>query len=820
MSYTGGLALDHDIITPPTGVPLSGVRSQQVTGTAMKGGAAAPPNATTSNTRVNPNLPTTAKPPAFSHTPATPTRLPPTERPPSRFPTAERPVAPGRKPMLARRKQPSMEVKAEPPPLARGSQEQDLLGQNLLSIGQPLVTQRTPSPSAVPQRDWLMDEDIVLNNIPKASTGSLQPRLPTPEPSFVDPNKVKRATMGTALLSNGRAPPGAPPGMESIVAGWQRGISGPSAYQSPPPIQPPSSVTAGVALPGLVGNSAGDSRPPFNRRRSNTTSRVMPGEQSPPLLPPRTAQQQQQQQRRMPSPQPENRPTLTENWSPVEQQFPPRAKSTFGETQTGADSSGNEDGPEDMESTTLRQMRARLHIRESEAASASRRSQEVEMQRQHQARQGSVHDLIDVRSTNLRAAGNTGKDGLSQQNEHQRMPSRDLMSFQEPAQSAGMNQQAAVNRAMQMFPPVDSLDRRPFPSSTSGSERDTDVLRPQHQKRNSGPKMRPAQLPFDRTRPQSLFIAPAPPSAPHQQIRHSPQDSLPVPSPSNSAPFDRQRIGRRGSISDMVSKFEALSVVSSGSGYTASTESGLVSPRIKPLVGAKPAALRPGGVPTSASLSPLARKLPVLKSPTANMASPGNAFLPPIDPAALHQQQQQHNREAKMNAPVKMRTSPLLFKATDSPIESTQPSYSSYAKERESPVESHRGGSTSGISSNLNYSSVHGTNLQPPSVERARSGSPISQTGSASDANDDILLVSPRPRQTPQRSFSDHHSQSSTSQLQRDKTPPPPSESPEQAYKGVGGLIDKWQKISEDGEGKGRVGIRPGGPRQQRKGNN
>ncbi|CCA67746.1 related to serine/threonine kinase ARK1 [Serendipita indica DSM 11827] len=830
MSYTGGLALDHDIITPPAGAPVSGVRSQQVTGTAMKGANVATPSAAASNTQTNANPPPTSKPPAFSHTPATPTKFPPTERPPSRFPTAERPIAPGRKGVLARRRQASMEIKAEPSPLARAPQEQDLLGQSLLSINQPLVTQRTPSPSAVPQRDWLMDEDIVLNNIPKASTGSLQPRLPTPEPSFVDPNKAKRATMGTALISNGRVPPGAPPGMETILANWQRGgITNPSTYQ-PANMQPTSSSssTSGVALPGLVGKPGGDPRPPLTRMRSNTASRIMPGEQSPPLLPSRmTTQQQQQQQpqqRRLPSPQPENRPTLTENWSPVDQQFPPRAKSTFGETQTGADSSGNEDGPEDVESTTLRQMRARVHIRDSEAASSNQKAQEVETQRQHQARQGSVHDLIDVWSTNSRATGSSGKESLSQQLEHQRLPSRDLMSFQEPVQSTNMtNQQAAaaaMSRAMQLFPPLESLDRRQSPASASGSEKDVDAARPQPQKRNSGPKVRPAQLPFERARPQSLFIAPAPSSAPLHHMRNSPQDSLPVPSPSSSSPFDRQRSGRRGSISDMVSKYEALSVVSSGSGYTASNESGPMSPRPKPPVGAKPAPLRPGGVPPSASSSPVARKLPVLKTPTANVASPGNAFLPPIDPVALHQQQQQH-REPKMSAPVKMRTSPLLFKPAEFPNEPTQPPYSNYAKERESPVESQRaGGSVSGLSSNFNYSSTHGTNLQPPvTAERDRSGSPASQTGTVSDANDDILLVSPRPRQTPQQSFSDNRSQSSVSQLQREKSPPPPSESPEQVYKGVGGLIDKWQKMSEEGEGKARVGIRPGGPRQQRKGN-
>jgi hypothetical protein len=172
------------------------------------------------------------------------------------------------------------------------------------------------------------------------------------------------------------------------------------------------------------------------------------------------------------------------------------------------------------------------------------------------------------------------------------------------------------------------------------------------------------------------------------------------------------------------------------------------------------------------------------------MASPtGNASnFPPIDSLALQQDQ------VKMNAPVKMRTSPLLFKPMESPTGASQ-TYSSVSREQESPATSQ------GPPQSLPL---------PIITDRVRSVSPGSQTGTISDTHEHILLVSPRPRITP-HAF-DHHPEPT---LARARTPPigqPPS--PDQAYKGVGRLIDQWQKKTEEAEGKGRVGVKPTGPRQ------
>ncbi|KAG8865474.1 hypothetical protein FRC20_009803 [Serendipita sp. 405] len=696
MGFAGGFALDHDLLTSPPSVPISGVRSQQVTGTAMKGSGIVAPAGPSAGTA--PKAPMSTQLPPFAIT----NRFPQVERPPSRFLTAERPTAPGRKPLLARRRQESMEVKMENAPQQKPQPEQDLLGQHLQPSTQPLMTQRTPSPSAVPQRDWLMEDDVILNTIPKAATGTIPPRLPTPDTG------------------------------------------------------------------------------------------------------------------------------------------------AFGETQTGADSSGNEEEPEEAGITSLHKMRMRGRNQITDSSSFSERMQDV-TPRQHQGRQGSVHDLVDIRST---ASSNKSNQDANAWTNHQKVPSRDLMSFSD-APGTQTNTQAAYEIAAHRFPSIDALDRRPSPSSASGSEKDTDAPRPNlPQKRHSASRGRPAHQLLDRNRPQSLFIPATLGSGHVLGARNSPPESLSVPNAAGNAnAVNRQSSPRRGSIGDMVSRFEAMSVVSSVSGYAGSTESGPTSPKQKPPVALKPASLRPGNVPPSAFSSPITHRFPVLKSPVASLASSSNsgAFFPPVESSGLQQQTQ---RDTKMNAPMKMRTSPLLFKSMESPTESILPSQSTYSRERESPIDS-RG---SGVGSGYGGSSQTSGLQAPYLIEKDRRSSPGSQSGAISDTNEDIL-VSPRPRQIPPQAINEYHSSfTSSSQQQkqqqqqqqyqqqqqvppqsqhvhlqqqqqqqqqlRGRTPPPPSESPEQSYGGVGRLIDQWQKKTEEAEGKGRVGARPGGPRQQRKQDN
>ncbi|PVF97695.1 hypothetical protein CPB86DRAFT_785488 [Serendipita vermifera] len=797
LSLTGGLPLDHDILTPPPPVPMSGVRSQQVTGTAMKGPAPAATNLFINPLASHQISSQNLGPLAGGKSPPIPpslARFTLQDRPPSRFLTAERPLAPHRKPT---RKQNSISdnkpdtsavVKKQPTP-----PQHDLLGPTPPGH-QVASSQPTPSPSAA-QRDWLMDDDIVLNTIAKSSTGSMQPRLPTPDTAYTDPNKAKRATMGTALISNGRgAPISAIPSSFGGMVGktpvdlfnpsWQRsGIPQATTQSMQPPSTRPDVTSSGPARPG-----AQEVTSPLNRRRSNTVSRSSQNEPLPPLLPPRPTQQVA----RAPSPAQKAgvAPLLTENWSPVEAHFPTPAKSAFGETQTGADSSENDEGPEDVESADLNRMRMRMReqakaqeLRNENAnhyASSSSKTRDTAPQyRQHEARQGSVHDLVDIWGGGSKPPSVTSPEpsqSFNSQSGHQKAPSRDLMKFPESSNALDSPIQTSYNRAVHLFPPLDSIERRASPSSASGSEKDTDAPRPPPpQKRFSGSRGRPAHLQTDRARPQSLFIPSLQAGVSFPTSKHSPQDSLAIPSPSQDSPhsqFNRQRTPRRGSISDMVSRYEALSVVSGSgaSGYTASTESGPASPKPKPVLGTKPVGSRPLGAHTT-------------------MPPSGAIPLPGLDSAI---------KDSKMNAPMKMRTSPSLFKSIASPTESTSTS-ANYMRDKDSSVGSYH---------------TQTQNLQPPASEQGRSGSPRSASGTISDTNEDILLVSPRPRPTP------HHSidLNNDAALARARTPPARrSASPEQVYRGVGKLIDQWQKKSEENDAKARVGQRPGGPRQQRK---
>lgn len=802
MNYTGGLNHDHDIISPPPPVPMSGVRSQQVTGTAMKGGVPTypVPGAPGAGAGAPPNVNTNAPPPAFARNSALANRLTAIDRPPSRFPTAERPLAPRRGVAGARKRASTSDSKQEAAPQTQAPRQQqqqpehDLLG---LTPVQLVVTQRTPSPSAMPQRDWLMDDDVVLASIPKASTGSLQPRLPTPDPGYVDPNKAKRATMGTALLYNGRvglpglAPPssvGATVGalnptrgsMDPPLPGWQRPVSNQSS-QTQGPMSPPT-----ITRPSLPRRTSNESSQGATRRRSNTVSRIEP---PPPQMPPRL----NNQQLRAASPGPPKH-SLSDNWSPIERNFPPQATSTFGQAQTGAESSG-EEGPEDVNATTLKNLRMRNQVgRSADSYNAGGDSKKpAEQVNRHQGRQGSVHDLVDLRAGGLpplSAGSQKSHEDSIERAIHRKEPSRDLMNFSEPTQDIS-SPSSAFNRAAHLFPPLDSLDRRQSPSTGSESEKDTDAP-PRQPKRLSTQKFRPSQLSIERTRPQSMFISPGSAPAFPQQSGHSLDDSLSVPgSAGGVGQPNRPRTTRRGSISDMVSRYEALSIVSAAtssatSGYTASTESGTASSnKPKPHISTKPAALRSPAVP---SASPVARRVSLLKHLTAQQLSPqaGPSTFSSLDAATSSMQ-----KEAKMSAPVKMRTSPLLFKALESPTDSTH-SYGVYSRDRDSATESARG-------------------LQPPSSNIERASTPGSNQGAISDANDDILLVSPRPRVTHQPI--DYHSEAP---LAKAKTPPPAHSPSPEAYKGVSKLIDQWQKKTEEAEGKPRV-MKPGGPRLQRK---
>lgn len=734
MSYTGGLSLDHSIISPPN--IDSGVRSQHVTGIAMK-----------SVTTSIPALPIT--PSAFTDS-----------RKPSetQFPTAERPPAAHRRPAL-RKHRSSLSVTADPVSQPTTTDQVDLLGSSPPLIGNTLVTQRTPSPSAVPQRDWLTGEDIILASIPKAATGSGQTKYPALQ-SYTDMNKSKRASMGTVLLSNGRT--AIRPGSSGAQSGWQAlGISSMPTQASKP---------IGIAGGQTKTNQDGFSRSNFNVGSFNNQD----GGLSPPTIGSNT-------RFRSASPGPVVG-SLTDNWSPVESRFPNRF-----EAKNGADSSDNEEGPEDVNGIGSKRYReGGLHKQPNPVTNTfyrpSTNSNRVEEQFSPKTRKDSVQSIDLWNGSNSRGDEHPS---LSKAGNDSKPYFKDLINFNE--QSKGVSGTTSFDHKSYLVPPDDSADRKRTASTGSSSKEDPAHVNPSHatsfhQKRLSSSKPRPSHISLEKGRPQSLQIS----SAKNSPTTHAdsptafPSLGADLPSPSSAHYSQGHHSGRRGSISDMVSRFEALSTVS---GYSASSESGSTSSKPKPPVSAKPTTLRVSTAATTAAANPAVRNRqpgPAASSPVSPSAAA--AVFPSIDALTAPRD------PVKMNAPVKMRTSPLLFKSLDSP---------------EEPVSTERFGQS-------RSNAVPPATTEPNQTRSTSSAQPITsqptksiiQSTSVPSKNHNTAQNLPTHDPPPVRA----------------PTPPSPhSPTPEQPYRGVGKLIDQWQKKTEEAESKIRVGIRPGGPRQPRR---
>jgi AP2-associated kinase len=177
---------------------------------------------------------------------------------------------------------------------------------------------------------------------------------------------------------------------------------------------------------------------------------------------------------------------------------------------------------------------------------------------------------------------------------------------------------------------------------------------------------------------------------------------------------------------------------------------------------------------------------------TENIAPPpGKAsIVSPIDSSALQQDQ------SKIKFSIKMRASLQLLAPTKSPTETSQ-TYSSASRDQESPA-----------TSQGPLQSLH-----IPITDRGRSVSPGSQTGSVSDMHEHILLVSPQPRKPPD-AFNNHPDPTPVQATTPALGQPP---SLEQPFKGVGKLIEQWQKKTEEAERKGQVGVKPTEPQRLRR---
>ncbi|KAF7436406.1 hypothetical protein PC9H_003239 [Pleurotus ostreatus] len=214
---------------------------------------------------------------------------------------------------------------------------------------------------------------------------------------------------------------------------------------------------------------------------------------------------------------------LSDNWSPL----PSSRKATDNQKDLDAQSSPDEDGPEDP---------ARLS-RPSKMVSGPQKTR-------HKARQSSVHDLVDLWGGGI----SSGADGK----EHK----KDLVAPLSNLETSRLSpsKRTSVNLSS---PAVTSFPRSASPKPTGIDSRQTsqgtdasDVGRPQPS------PVAPTPSPSSgRSRPQSMFIFPSRAS----DALGSGHPSAPALSSSLSPPVDLpKRPTRRTSISDMVQHYEAI----------------------------------------------------------------------------------------------------------------------------------------------------------------------------------------------------------------------------------------------------------------------
>lgn len=707
-SYTGGLKLDHDVISSPM-VNTIQPRSTQVTGTAMK--SALPP----------PTIP--QRRPSLSSGRVGGEMFGPRQPAQSQFLTADRPPAAHRRP---RRGGSGAGMTTNATSLSSQSTS-DLSGQNhdLLSAAPQTVvpapkmvrTDKTPSPSAIPRRDWLTGDDLGYEadvnpqhpqHPPHTQYQHPHPQrmnlglpevgghYPTPVGTMVDPNKGKRASLAAVLVgANGKQ--------------TSQGV-GQRTASPPPPALPPR---------------------PFASRE--------------------------------PSPAPAGQ--LVNKWSPADARFQHR--------RGRQDSSEYEEGPEDLD-TRFRILEYREREREAERA----REQGYREKRRSRSNQQSVHDLVDLyggAATGRVSPRRTGESYAKLERGYSGgSNAEDLINLSDApsnVSAAGGTAVSAFTRAAHLFPPVETVERvdRKTGStggSSTGSTGRGDILPPK-------PKI------VENTRPQNLFITAAQTTTSDAQVSPSfvvgPGGGL--ASPNNAqGNGSRHKSARRGSISDMVSRYEAMSVVS---GYSASTEA---PSKPKPPVATKPAALKVGQQSAGLNKSPAA---------TSSSLTTSNVM--------LTQTNYQEPRNAKMNTTVKHRTSSLLFTAPESPVDRERPSIAQKKHSRE-------------ISLGLPISS------QPVKSGLVRRASLSPHHHHPQEASDSF--TSPQGGIRPIELFSDREQYTHTVPLPRAVTPPRPhSPSPDPPYQGVGKLIDQWQKkTQEEVEGTKAIprlgAAKPGGPRQ------
>jgi AP2-associated kinase len=645
----------------------------------------------------------------------------------SQFPTAGRPPAAHRRPRRGGSGG-GMAINISSPPSRSTSdlpgQGHDLLGvvpQTTVPGPKMVLTDKMPSPSAMQKRDWLTGEDLGYE-------ADVNPQHPQP-PSHIPHTQHQHPHPHPQRMNLGLPEVG---GHYTTPVGT---IADPNKGKR-------ASLTA--ALVGVNGKQTSQG---MGQRTMSPP---------PPALPPRPSAT------REPSPAPTGQPV--DNWSPVDAWSPHRRGTQ--------DSSEYEDGPEDLD-TKFRIRDYREHGRDAERA----HEQGYREKRRSKTTQQSVHDLVDLyggAATGGVSPRRTGDSYGKLERKHSGgSNAEDLINLSDAPSNisaAGGTVVSALTRAVHLFPPVDSVERfdrkgGSTGGSSTGSTGRGDIPAPK-------PKI------VESTRPQNLFITAAQTTTGDAPAGAGGGLGSPNTAQGN---ISRHKSPRRGSISDMVSRYEAMSVVS---GYSASTEA---PSKPKPPVATKPATLKVGQQPAGPNRSPAAT------SPA--FATTSNVM--------LTQSNYQEPRDVKMNTAVKHRTSSLLFTASESPIDREPPPSAQKKHSREISL---------GVpisSQPVKFSPVRRASLSPhhrPLPDPQQEAS-------------DSFTSSQRGRR-PLEIFSDREQYTHTVPPPRAVTPPRPhSPSPDPPYQGVGKLIDQWQKkTQEEVEGAKpipRLGAaKPGGPRQ------
>ncbi|KAL5519560.1 AKL1 [Sanghuangporus vaninii] len=397
-----------------------------------------------------------------------------------------------------------------------------------------------------------------------------------------------------------------------------------------------------------------------------------------------------------------------------------------------------DDGPEDAVST----------IRSSKGSGIA----PVRQRFGHKARQGSVHDLVDLWG----GSGSPKPSPSSQNRRNSVLPKpRSGVSVERTKSPSPM---PVSNKPSTMA--ESSVGRTsPTKSAFSISRKPSTVSRqkpPSPVKQSPSPRkmqQSPSASSTSRSRPQSVLLFPV-----QKSVSETPQ----TPSKASlSPPANKGRTThRRSSISDLVSRYEAMDEQSKGS------KPGLPS---VPAPGTKPAHLRVVSSQAHTSSDPAI-------SPTA-----ASARFPHISPTNSPKEPMKSSFPNKLELPV--RASAFI---DDGPLK-------------------------------------HDTNSRPPSRQGSRAPSPLTQSMPSSTAPDPVLLAAskaevPRTERKPFNSTLDTLLAKDGVETNESGRRSP---SPERPYQGVSRLIDQWQRKSEESAGPrggGNASIRGAGSRFRREG--